>query len=934
MDSSYSHTEVESKWETFWRQKGFFKADAKSNKPAYSLVLPPPNVTGALHMGHALDDTLQDILSRYKRMNGYEVLWLPGFDHAGISTQTVVEKHLIKTVGKRRSDFEREEFLAHVWEWKEKHEGQIQNQLMKLGCSLDWSRKRFTMDEGASESVRTAFKKLYDKGLIYQGDYLVNWDPATQTALADDEVEYEEHESSMWHFRYPIEGSDESIEIATTRPETMLGDTAVAVNPKDERYTHLVGKQVKLPLVNRLIPIIADDYVDPAFGTGCVKITPAHDFNDYEVGLRHDLEMINIMSPDGLIEVDDFDGLTMLEGRAKVVTEMKAQGFLVKIEPHIHRVGHSYRSKAVIEPYLSKQWFLKMGDFKKEMRALVESEQVKLLPEHYKKTYFHWIDNLRDWCISRQLWWGHRIPVWHHVDSGEMICFEGEGVPPEVAKAPEKWEQDPDVLDTWFSSALWPFSTLGWPHKTADMAKFFPTSILVTGNDILFFWVARMMLMSHLLLDDIPFSETFIHGLIYGKSYWRKDEEGHVHYLPQAERVQYELGATPPKDVESKWEKMSKSKGNIIDPIEVIDSYGADAMRMALCSSITDSRQLDLDRRRFEEYKNFSNKMWNAARFIMMNIESLTAEELSEGLNKDYLTLDDRWILSRLNRLIATVRHRIDTYDFDDTASAIYTFFWDQFCAYYLETSKPYLFGKAGTPTEAKNKQKILLITLTNVIRLLHPITPFITEEIFSILKAKFPKLHFDQPDPYTTDTIEALKAEACTIARYPHVHDDSDISDAIENDFTLLNEVVYTIRNVRGEMQIPPSEHVDISFTHKAGCATTKLIQENQPFIHALVKVQKVEFGETEPSFDHAASGMIGDVKISIPLPANLIAKEKKRLAKESEKIKGQIEALTNKLANKQFVERAPEKLVSETRQNLADLQTKLSEISEKINI
>ena len=567
-------------------------------------------------------------------MCGYETLWVVGTDHAGIATQTVVERQLYAKTGRRRRDFSREEFLKHVWDWKEKSETSILHQIKKLGCSCDWSRLRFTLDEGCSKAVRVMFHKMYKEGLIYRGDYLVNWDPVSQTALSDDEVEHEERASFLWHLRYPIEGEKAHLIVATTRPETMLGDTAVAVHPDDERYRSLIGKQVRLPLTNRLIPIIADPFVDPTFGSGAVKVTPAHDFNDYEVGTRQCLPLINIMTPDGRIneEGKDFAGLSMQEARVAVVNALKEQGFLEKSEPHTLRVGVSYRSKAVIEPYLSKQWFVRMSHFKDKLLSAVREGRVKLIPPHWQATYEHWIENLRDWCISRQLWWGHRIPIWYNKENPEQIlCFDGEGLPPEVLKHPERWEQDPDVLDTWFSSALWPFSVLGWPDQTADLKKFYPTATLITGHDILFFWVARMILMGEYAMQEVPFKETFLHGLIYGKSYWRNQKEGGIAYVSAEEKKRFDLGETPPKDIESKWEKMSKSKGNVIDPIELIDDYGTDAMRLALCSSVTHARQIDLDRRKFEEFRNFANKVWNGSRFVFLNIEDLTAEELGSG---------------------------------------------------------------------------------------------------------------------------------------------------------------------------------------------------------------------------------------------------------------------------------------------------------------
>ena len=613
-------------------------------------------------------------------------------------------------MGKKRKEFPRDEFLSHVWKWKEENEERILNQLKRLGCSCDWRRLRFTMDEKNNRSVRTMFKMLYDENLIYRGDYLVNWDPVTQTALADDEVEYEERQSFLWHFKYPLKDGTGFAVIATTRPETMLGDTAIAVSPKDKRYENLIGKMAIQPMTGREIPIIADHHVDPEFGTGMVKVTPAHDPNDYQMGIAHELEFINIMTPDGKVNANGgrFEGMSFEKAREAIVQEMKEKGLLIKIVPHINRVGLSYRSKAVIEPYMSKQWFVRMEVFAKKLRAVVEDGRTKIIPKTWESTYFHWIDNLRDWCISRQLWWGHRIPIWYYKpDPSRMICYAGEGLPEEVKASPENWQQDEDVLDTWFSSALWPFATLGWPEKTPELKKFYPNSVLVTGHDILFFWVARMILMGEYAMGTPPFPETFLHGLIYGKSYWRDAPGGGIVYLSEKERTEYELGKPMPKDVNCKWEKMSKSKGNIIDPLEIIDQYGTDAMRMALCASATQAREIDLDRRRFEEFKNFANKVWNGARFVFLNLEgdpaqgtqALTAEEFSKGLDKNLFSLEDKWILSALNRTVRDVNTKLQAYMFDQSALEAYDFFWKELCAYYCRNFQASAFRQTRNPS-------------------------------------------------------------------------------------------------------------------------------------------------------------------------------------------------------------------------------------------
>lgn len=931
---AYDPKLIEEKLYQFWGSKNYFKADARSSKPAFCVIMPPPNVTGVLHMGHALVNTLQDVLVRWKRMNGFEALWVPGTDHAGIATQTVVERQLMAKTGKRRKEFEREVFLEHVWAWKEESQHHILNQLKRLGCSCDWSRLCFTMDEERNIAVKTMFKKLYDAKLIYRGDYLVNWDPATQTALADDEVEYEERESSLWFIRYPLEDKSGHVIVATTRPETMLGDTAVAVSPTDDRYEDLLGKFIVLPLTNRRIPIVADRLIDAAFGTGAVKVTPAHDHIDYQIGLSHNLPLINILTPDGKINENggEFAGLTVEEARMAVVKKLKDLGLLEKTQPHTHRVGLSYRSKAVIEPYLSKQWFIRMDGFKKPLREAVEKKKVTLIPSNWENTYFHWIDNLRDWCISRQLWWGHRIPIWYRKDNPDaMICYAGNDIPPEVRQNPEAWVQDEDVLDTWFSSALWPMSVLGWPNETEDFKKFYPNSTLITGHDILFFWVARMIMMSEYATNQVPFAQTFLHGLIYGKSYWRIGKDGSAAYLGAEERMRYDLGDKIPTDVHTKWEKMSKSKGNIIDPIEIINSYGTDAMRMALCASATHARQIDLDRRRFEEFKNFANKLWNGARFVFMNIETLDSAALSSPLNPTDLTLEDKWILSLLNRTIAEVNRHLDEYAFDKAATLAYDFFWKEFCAYYVELVKPILFGKKGTPEQKIVKQKILVILVCASLRLMHPMAPFITEELFQVLRHKFPGLQpIAKNDPYTADLIKALSTEACIVAPYPQVLSKSDINPDIEKTFAFMDELVHAIRNIRAEMQLPPSTATDLYIQAKE--ADVSFIRENLVIIEALVKLNQIHFTEKEQSLPMSASAVVGNVKLIIPLPQEMREKEKTRLTKEKEKLIQLENSLKEKLANQDFVQKAPAQVVDKLKASLDQAEKELAEVMKKI--
>jgi valyl-tRNA synthetase len=911
LSKSYDPKLVEDKLYAFWKEHRFFQADPHSKKPPFTIVIPPPNVTGVLHMGHALVDTLQDVLIRWKRMSGFEALWIPGTDHAGIATQTVVERHLVATLGKKRKDFSREEFLKHVWEWKNKSEQEILKQLEKLGCSCDWSRLAFTMDAPRNRAVFTMFQKMYKAGLIYRGDYLVNWDPVYQTALADDEVEYEEKEGSLWHIQYG------EVAVATTRPETLLGDTALAVAPQDSRYQHLVGKTVQHPLLQRTIPIVADSHVDPTFGTGVVKVTPAHDPNDHEIGRRHNLPLINIMTPDGKINENGgkFAGLTMAEARIAVVEELKKRGLLLKTEKHPHRVGVSYRSKAVIEPYLSKQWFVRLTHFKQILIDLVKTKKVALIPDHFEATYFHWIHNLRDWCISRQLWWGHRIPIWYRGE--ETVCSE-------TSPGPD-WKQDGDVLDTWFSSALWPFSVLGWPDTTDDLKKFYPTSTLVTGHDILFFWVARMMMMGEYALQEPPFKEVFLHGLIYGKSYWRYDAAGAATYLKADERTQYDMGKAVPAEVHSKWEKMSKSKGNIIDPLEIIDAFGTDAMRMALCASATQARQIDLDRRRFEEFKNFANKIWNGARFVLMNLSDL---QLDSGLALEALTLEDRWILSLLNRTIGEVNAHLKVYAFDKAALLSYDFFWKEFCAYYVELCKPYLFGKVGTPLEKTNKQKILLVVLCNALRLLHPMAPFITEELFQTLKESFG--HAQADDLYMKETLQALKAPACIVAPYPNILHALDISPDIEDEFAFLDKIVHAIRTIRAEMQIPPGTATDL---YLIGPTPELLpVEKNQTILKGLVRLEKIHLLPKEQPLPFSSTALLGSLKIVIPLPAEMKEKEKSRLLKEQEKLIQQQNGARTQLANPDFVAKAPPALVEKLQRSLEQTSTELSSLAQKL--
>jgi valyl-tRNA synthetase len=897
LPSAYIARDVEKKWRETWEKSGVFHANPSSNKPPFCVMMPPPNVTGVLHMGHALDTTLQDILVRWKKMSGFETLWLPGTDHAGISTQSVVERHLLKIYGKHRLEFSREEFLNHVWNWKEKSQSTILNQVKAIGASCDWKRLRFTMDEQCSRGVRHVFKKLFDHGLIYRGNYLVNWDPVTGTALADDEVDYEDRQGFLWTIRYPIVGEDTYVFVATTRPETMLGDTAVAVHPHDTRYHSLIGKEVDHPITGRRIPIVADEFVDPQFGTGVVKITPAHDPCDYQLAQRRNLPMINILTKDGKINEEGgrFVGMTVAEARDAVVKELKALGLLEKIEPYQNRVGVSYRSKATIEPMLSQQWFVRLTAFKDALKDYVISKKVAINPPQWESTYFQWIDNLRDWCISRQLWWGHRIPVWYRTDNSEiLVCHEGEGEPEEVKKDPHLWTQDPDVLDTWFSSALWPLTTLGWPDETPELEKFYPTSTLITGHDIIFFWVARMMMMGHFVRGQAPFSQTFLHGLIYGKSYWREDPKIGVVYVSPEEKKAYDLGKTPvPSDVKSRWEKMSKSKGNVIDPMEIIDEYGADAMRLALAVVTTDASIIELDRRRFEEFRHFINKIWNGARFVLSKLSSDEAPETSIHHEDVYactlesLSLEDRWIISRFSKATTKIIQSLEKYAFDKATTAVYEFFWNEFCAFYIEMSKAALSSHAPK-TLRSTKQVVCLMILIDTLKLIHPFAPYITEEIFAIIKERFGELDPEKClSKRVRDSLLNLKEEFLCTTSYPSPRE-SDESVEVEEQFQQLQQVLQTVRAIRGEMKIAPSVASDLYVIGHASSPTLWLINENERLLRSLVKMNTIEYVEEAPTGILLASrAPFNDLELLVPLPAEMKEQETIRLKKAIEKSK-----------------------------------------------
>ena len=874
----YEPQAVEAKWYREWEEHGYFRAEAASDAKPYSIVIPPPNVTGALHMGHALNNTLQDILCRWKRMSGYNVLWMPGTDHAGIATQNVVERQL-GAEGKNRHDLGREAFIARVWKWKAESGGQIIGQLKRLGCSCDWERERFTMDEGLSLAVREVFVTLFEEGLIYRDNRLINWCPRCHTALSDIEVEHEDKAGHLWHLRYPVEGSDRYLVVATTRPETMLGDTAVAVNPADERYADLVGKYVILPLLNRRIPIVADDYVDMEFGTGVVKITPAHDFNDFEVGKRHNLERINVLDESGVINENGgvYRGLDRFEARKKVLEDLAAQGLLGETRDHALAVGGCYRCKTIVEPYMSLQWYVKVGPLAEQALAAVKDGRTRIVPRQWENTYYDWLENIKDWCISRQIWWGHRIPAWYCGECGGITVSRTD---PDSCShcGATALTQETDVLDTWFSSALWPFSTLGWPEKTAEVSTFYPTSCLVTGFDILFFWVARMMMMGIHFMKEVPFREVYIHALV-------RDAQG---------------------------QKMSKSKGNVIDPLTIIDAYGTDAFRFTLAAFAAQGRDIKLAEERIAGYRNFANKIWNAARFTMMNLEGFDPATVNESELE--LANADRWILFRLNEAARETDEALAGYHFNDAASTLYRFTWSEFCDWYIELIKDDLYR--GTPERKRTAQYVVWLTLERLLRLLHPFMPFITEEIWQALPKR--------------------GSEPASIMRagYPTYGDEFNFA-AEAAEMELVMSVIRGIRNIRGEMEVPPSKEIH-AILDCGSAASRDLLQKNEMYVRSLARLSEVVIEQKPERPEDAALQVAGDVEIVVPLKGLVnVEEEEKRLLKEIGKIQNDMEFLAKKLENPSFVERAPADVVAKEREKLAEFGNKgrlLQESLEKI--
>jgi valyl-tRNA synthetase len=880
----YSPQEVEKNISKFWLDAGYFKASEKSTKPPFSIMLPPPNVTGQLHIGHALNHTMQDILTRWKRMSGFNALWLPGTDHAGIATQNVVEKELAKDKIFRR-EMGREAFVEKVWDWKEKYGSRIVEQMKYLGDSCDWSRFAFTLDDNLSTAVRKVFVNLYEKGMIYRGTRLINWSPKLESALSDLEVEYKEIRGHLYHISYPVSGSDQVLTVATTRPETMLGDVAVAVHPDDERYSGLIGKKVKLPLTNREIPILADSFVDKEFGSGVVKITPAHDFNDYEVGLRHKLPQLNILNRDGTLNENGavYKGLKTQEARKKILEDLKEQGLLVKEEPHTHQVGHCSRSGVVAEPVLSEQWFLKMEDLAKPAISVVENGTVSFEPEAWTKTYLHWMHNIKDWCISRQLWWGHRIPAWYCKDCKHISVSEVDVKECAQCKSKNIYQEE-DVLDTWFSSALWPFSTLGWPQKTEDLKTFYPTDVLVTGHDIIFFWVARMIMMGLEFMGDVPFRKVIITGLV-------RNEQG---------------------------QKMSKSLGNALDPVELIEAHGADSLRFTLSSMVSSGRDLKFSMPRLEGYRNFMNKIWNATRFALTNLEGFEVPAEGEKAKPvaGHMSDADKWIIYKLGACEQLVHDHLSNLRFADAANAIYDFTWHQFCDWYLELIKPIMYG--DKVDEKKATQLVLAQTLNRIMRLLHPFTPFITEEIYQ----KLP-----------------IKKAACIVDEYPSPRNDKDWislgSEKMAHELDLVIEVISAIRTVRGENRIKPGEKLKVRLSPQEPEAQ-KILQHNRTYISNLGRLEVCDI-EKDGSLSKCAltpirmHGMSVNVIVYLEGFVDLI-EEKKRIEKAIEKNEKESSSLTGRLANAEFVRNAPPEVVEQGRAYLAELAEKMISLKESL--
>ena len=872
MNKTYNPSEIEDRLYKKWLDKKYFHAEVDRSKKPFTIVMPPPNITGQLHMGHALDNTLQDILIRFKRMQGYNALWQPGTDHASIATEVKVTNKL-REEGIDKEELGREGFLKRTWEWREEYGGRIVSQLKKLGSSADWDRERFTMDEGCSKAVQEVFIRLYEKGYIYQGSRIINWCPVCQTSISDAEVEYEDQAGHFWHINYPIVGTDKCIEIATTRPETMLGDTAIAVHPDDERYKDLVGKMVLLPIVNKEIPIVADSYVDKEFGTGAVKITPAHDPNDFEVGKRHNLEEINILNDDGTINENGgkFEGMDRYEARKAIVKELEEGGYLVRIENHEHNVGTHDRCHTTVEPMVKKQWFVKMNEMAKPAIEAVKNGDLRFVPGHFDRTYLHWLENIRDWCISRQLWWGHRIPAYYCDDCGEIVVAkETPSVCPKCGCT--HFTQDEDTLDTWFSSALWPFSTLGWPDKTEDLDYFYPTNVLVTGYDIIFFWVIRMVFSGYEQTGKCPFSDVLIHGLV-------RDEQGR---------------------------KMSKSLGNGIDPLEIIDQYGADALRLTLVTGNAPGNDMRYSEKKIIASRNFANKVWNASRFMLMNIEKADLSNVS----LDDLTPADKWILSKANSLVKEVTDNMENYDFGVAVSKLNDFIWEEFCDWYIEMVKPRLYNEEDTTKAAAlfTLKKVVTISL----KLLHPYMPFITEEIFCSLQDE---------------------EESIMVSDWPVFEEAFDFK-AEENEVEIIKNAVRNIRNLRADMNVPPSKKASVYVVSEKE-EVRQVFEDSRVFFATLGYASEVHVQADKAGIaDDAVSTVIPDAVIYMPF-AELVDVEKEiaRLEKEAKRLEGEIKRAKGMLSNEKFISKAPAAKVEAEKEKLEKYTSMAAQVAERLS-
>lgn len=877
LSKSYSPKEIEEKWYKVWEENGYFSAQHNDEKPGYSIVIPPPNVTGILHMGHILNNSIQDTMIRWKRMSGFDALWMPGTDHAGIATQNKVEKWLMEE-GTTKEEIGREKFLERTWEWKEKHGGIITKQLRRLGSSLDWKRERFTMDEGLSDAVKDVFIRLYNDDLIYKGEYIVNWCPKDKTALADDEIEHEEVTGKIWQIKYPVKDSDESLTIATTRPETMLGDTGVAVNPNDSRYKHLIGKSVILPLMNREIPIVADEYVDMEFGTGAVKMTPSHDPNDFEVAKRTNLPLLNVMEEDGSINENGgkYKGLDRFVARREVLKDLEELGLLVEVKEHHHSVGHCYRCGTVIEPRVSNQWFVRMQPLAKKALEVVRNGEITISPQRWIKVYYNWLENIRDWCISRQLWWGHRIPAYYSEDG---TIFVAKSLEEAKQQAKEKYgievelREETDVLDTWFSSQLWPFSTMGWPEKTKDFEKFFPTDALVTAADIIFFWVSRMIMISEYLFDEIPFKYVYLNGIV-------RDEKGR---------------------------KMSKTLGNSPDPLDLIDKYGADAIRFSLLYNTSQGQDIFFSEKLLEMGANFSNKVWNASKFVLQNLEDFDYKTSISDLE---FKLEDRWILSKLQNAAKGVNNALDGYELDMAAKTAYEFFRGEFCDWYVEATKTRVYG--GDEQDKKTAQWVLRHILDNGLKLLHPFMPFITEELWQKVK---------------------LDGETIMLSDFPK-YDEALLDKEAEEEFDYLKEVITAIRNIRGEVNVPPSKKIEVIFKTNNE-SERNVLEKNAKILDKLSNVEKYTIDNEREIPKLTGFRLADNTEIFVPL-AGLIDTEKEtaKLKKDIEKTETELKRVLGKLSNEKFLSKAPQDVVDKENGIKEELENKLAKLRENLEL